>query len=75
MEKQDEMIKFAADIEDLVEYKDISYVDAIILYSENKGLEIEVVAKLCSDSIKSKIQTEYENLHYLPKSNTTKLPF
>lgn len=74
MEKQDDMIKFSIDIEDIVEDKDVSYMDAIILYCEANGLEVEVAAKLCSDTLTAKIKEEAEQLNYLPKSNTAKLP-
>lgn len=74
MEKQDDMIRFSIDIEDIVEDKDVSYMDAVIIYCEKKGLEIEIAAKMCSDALKAKIRMEAQSLHYLPRSNTAKLP-
>jgi hypothetical protein len=50
-------------------------MDAILMYCEETGLEVELAAKLVSGALKSKIQIEAEDLHFLPKSNTTKLPF
>lgn len=62
-------------IEDLVWMKDISYMDAIILYCEETGFEVEMASKLISGTLRSKIKIEAEQLHFLPKSNTAKLPF
>ena len=50
------------------------YMDAIIQYCSDTGLEIEIAAKLISGALKSKIKVEAEDLNFLPKSNTTKLP-
>lgn len=71
---REEMLNFSFEIEKIVEEKDISYMDAVILYCENTGYEIEIAAKLVSDALKSKIKLEAEDLHFLPRSNTTKLP-
>ena len=71
---RDEIITFSYEIERIVYDKDVSYMDAIILYCENIGLEVEIAAKLISDTLKSKIKMEAEELHFLPRSNTTKLP-
>jgi hypothetical protein len=71
---REEMLNFSFEIEKIVEEKDISYMDAVILYCENTGYEIEIAAKLVSGALKSKIKLEAEDLHFLPKSNTTKLP-
>lgn len=61
-------------IEELVWEKDISYMEAVVLYCEQTGFEIELAAKMISGVLKSKIKFEAEELHYLPKSNTAKLP-
>jgi hypothetical protein len=66
--------KFSLEIEELVYMKDISYVEAVVEYCEDNGIEIESAAKLVSGVLKSKIQLEGEELHLLPKSNTIKLP-
>ena len=66
--------RFSMQIEEMVYMKDIPYIDAIVLYCEETGFEIETAAKLVSGVLKSKIQIEAEDLHYLAKSNTSKLP-
>lgn len=74
MISRDEMITFSFEIERIVEEKDVSYIDAVVLYCEQTGFEIELAAKLVSGALKSKIKLEAEDLHFLPKSNTNKLP-
>lgn len=71
---KEESINFSVQIENIAKDKHISYMDAIIFYCEETGFEIEVAAKLISASLKSKIKIEAEELHFLPKSDTAKLP-
>ena len=70
----DDIQKFSMAIEELVYMKDIPYIDAVIMYCEETGFELETAAKLISGVLKSKIKLEAENLHYLKKSNTSQLP-
>lgn len=65
---------FSMAIEELVYMKDIPYIDAICMYCEETGFEVELAAKLVSGVLKSKIKLEAEDLHYLKKSNTSQLP-
>ena len=71
----DDIQKFSMEIEELVYMKDIPYIDAVIMYCEENGFEIETAAKLVSGVLKSKIKLEAEDLHYLKRSNTSQLPF
>lgn len=66
--------RFSMEIEELVYMKDIPYIEAIVLYCEETGFEIETAAKLVSGVLKSKIRMEAEDLHFLARSNTSKLP-
>jgi hypothetical protein len=75
MPNKDEIANFSLAIETLVREKSIPYMDAVLLYCENTGLEVELAAKLISSVLKSKLKIEAEELHFLPKSNTAKLPF
>lgn len=75
MPTKEEITTFSLRIENLVSEKSIPYMDAILLHCEDTGLEVELAAKLISGALKSKIQLEAEELNFLPKSNTTKLPF
>lgn len=74
MATKEEITDFSMKIEEIVWMKDISYMEAVILYCEETGFELELAAKLISGALKSKIKIEAEELHYLPKSNTAKLP-
>lgn len=74
MANKEEIANFSITIEKLAREKNTSYMDAIILHCEQTGFEVEVAAKLISGALKSKIKIEAEELHFLPKSNTTKLP-
>ena len=66
--------RFSMAIEEMVYMKDIPYIDAVVIYCEETGFEIETAAKLVSGVLKSKIQLEAEDLHYLKKTNTSQLP-
>jgi hypothetical protein len=75
MPTKEEITTFSLNIESFVNKKNVSYMEAVVLYCEETGLEIELASKLISGSLKSKIKIEAEELNFLPKSNTTKLPF
>ena len=70
----EDMQKFSLAIEELVYMKDIPYIDAVVMYCEENNFELETAAKLVSGVLKSKIQMEAEELHYLKKTNTSQLP-
>lgn len=71
---REDVTNFSIQIEEMVEKKKIPYMEAVLLYCEQHSLEVEVAAKLISSTIKAKLQIEAEDLHFLPKSNTSKLP-
>lgn len=74
MATREEITQFSLEIEKIVVEKDLSYLDAILFFCEKTGFEVEIAAKLISNSLKSKIKMEAETLNFLPKSNTGKLP-
>ena len=65
---------FLTKIEELKQQLNLSYMDAVLAYCEEYGIEIETVATIIKNNalLKAKIQAEAEDLHYLPK--TAKLP-
>jgi len=65
--------KFAKNIEELVRYKNLSYIDAILYFCEKNNLDEEDVKKYVSGPIKSKIEAEAMKLNFLPRGN--ELPF
>jgi hypothetical protein len=70
----EDISRFSMAIEEMVYMKDIPYIDAVVMYCEETGFEVETAAKLVSGVLKSKIKLEAEELHYLKKSNTSQLP-
>ena len=56
MPSKDEMTTFSLTIETLVAKNNIPYMDAVLMYCEETGLEVEIAAKLVSGALKSKIQ-------------------
>lgn len=69
MATKEEITQFSLDIEKIVVEKDVSYLDAVVLYCEKTGFEIELAAKLISSSLKKRIKNEAEDLNFLPKSS------
>jgi hypothetical protein len=65
---------FQREIERLAYEKRIEFMDAVILYCEMTGMEIESAGALIKTSakMKARIQDEAEALNFFPK--TTKLP-
>ena len=62
--------KFSLLIEQMVQTKNISYIDACLEYCKEKELEPNSIARLVNKSLKQKIQMEAEQLHFLPKTNS-----
>ena len=60
-------------IEGIVRDKNISYMDAIIMYADDIDGEIEMVAKLLNRSIKDKLEAEANDLNMM-KKQVSKLP-
>lgn len=65
---------FMIEIEKIVIDKRVNYIDAVIIFCEQKGMEVETAATLIKGSakMKAKVQNDAEELNYLPK--TRKLP-
>lgn len=67
--------KFAQDIESLVINSKINYIDAIVFYCEENGIEFESVGKLISKPLKEKLKHEATQLNFLKKTSRAKLVF
>ena len=74
MASREEITTFSYEIERICKDKKMSYLEGVVYYCETAGIEIELAAKLVSSALKSKIKIEAEELNFLPKSNTSKLP-
>ena len=62
--------KFSLLIEEMVQTKNITYMDACLEYCKEKEIEPNSIARLVNKSLKQKIQMEAEQLHFLPKTNS-----
>ena len=56
---------FSMKIEKLVIEKKIPYMDAIVHYCDNSGMEIETAAKLINTKIKQSIASEASDLNMM----------
>ena len=65
---------FSEEVRKIQLEKNIEYIDAVVLWCELKGIEVELAADLIQQdaAMLSHIQEEAENLHYLKK--TARLP-
>ena len=66
--------KFAEEIESMVTKTNMTYIEAIVEFCEEKGIDIESVSKLVSKPLKEKIKYEATELNYLKKTSRGKLP-
>ena len=63
---------FMENIESLVQKTKMSYIDAVMYYSEENKLEPETAGKMIGGKLKQNIQEEAEDLHLIQR--TSKLP-
>ena len=73
MPTKDEMSKFAKAIDSLVANTDYNYVEAIVEYCKQTGLEIEVAATLVNQNLKSKLENDAMDNNML-KVKSSRLP-
>ncbi len=73
MPTKDEMAKFAKAIDGLVANTDFNYIEAIVEYCKQTGLEIEVAATLVNSNLKSKLANNAMDLNLL-KEKGSRLP-
>lgn len=73
MPTKDEMKKFAYAIDSMVANTDYNYIEAILEYCKQTGLEIEVAASLINSNLKKRIESDAMNLNML-KEKSAKLP-
>jgi hypothetical protein len=73
MPTKDEMTKFAREIEKLVVETDYNYIEAIVEYCKQTGLEIEVASTLINANLKGKIECNAIECNLL-KNKSPRLP-
>jgi ABC-type nitrate/sulfonate/bicarbonate transport system substrate-binding protein len=71
---KEEVQAFTKAIEELVAKTDYNYIEAIVEYCKNTGLEIEVASSLISPALKSKIHYDAQRNNML-KEKSVRLPF
>lgn len=66
----DTILLVSKTIEDIAKEKDISLIEASVLYCEENDLEIEYLGEIISKNqcLLARIQQEAEDLHYIKKS-------
>jgi hypothetical protein len=72
MPTKSEMLAFAKAVEEIALKYEMNYIDAIVEYCNETGMEIEVAATLVNHNLKSKLKLNAQELNLLPK--TSKLP-
>jgi hypothetical protein len=73
MPTKEEMSKFAKAIESLVANTDYNYIEAIVEYCKQTGLEVEVAASLCNSNLKAKLENDAMDNNML-KVKSSRLP-
>lgn len=73
MPTKEEQKKFAFAIDSMVANTDYNYIEAIIEYCKQTGLEIEMAAKLINKTLKKKIESDAMDNNLLKVKNS-KLP-
>ena len=66
--------KFAIEIEKIVAEEEFNYIDAICYYCESNNLEIELVTKLLSKSLKERLKWDATRLNFMKKTTRARLP-
>ena len=62
------MFKFQQEIERIIAGTDYNYMEAIVEYCNQTGMEIELASSLVNKDLKAKIAIDAENLNMLPKA-------
>jgi hypothetical protein len=67
--------KFTEEIEKTVlKNKDMKYIDAIVFFCEENGIDVESVPKLVTKPLKEKLKAEAMELNLLKRTSRAKLP-
>lgn len=72
MPTKEEMYNFQLQIENIVAGTDYNYMEAILEFCNQTGMEVEVASTLVNKDLKAKIEIDAQELNMLPK--TTRLP-
>jgi len=66
--------KFSSEIENIVISQKCNYIDAIVLFCEVNGIDIESITKLVSKPLKERLKYDAINLNFMKRISKAKLP-
>jgi len=66
--------KFSSEIERVVLEENCNYIDAIVLFCEVNGIDIESVTKLVSKPLKERLKYDAISLNFMRRISKAKLP-
>ncbi len=66
--------KFSLEIENLVLKEKINYIEAIVLFCDENGMEVDSITKLISKPLKEKLKRDAQDLNFMKKTTRAKLP-
>ena len=61
--------KFSLEIENIVKDGSLNYIEAIVMYCEEKSIDIEGVNKLINKPLKEKLKYEAQKLNFIKKGS------
>ena len=61
--------KFSLEIENIVKDGSLNYIEAIVMFCEEKSIEIEGVNKLINKPLKEKLKYEAQKLNFIKKGS------
>ncbi len=61
--------KFSLEIENIVKDSELNYIEAIVMFCEEKSIEIENVNKLINKPLKEKLKYEAQRLNFIKKGS------
>ena len=61
--------KFSLEIENIVKDGSLNYIEAIVMYCEEKSIEIEGVNKLINKPLKEQLKYEAQKLNFIKKGS------
>ena len=61
--------KFSLEIENIVKDGSLNHIEAIVMYCEEKSIEIEGVNKLINKPLKEKLKYEAQKLNFIKKGS------
>ena len=61
--------KFSLEVEKIVKDSELNYIEAIVMFCEEKNVEIENVGKLINKPLKEKLKYEAQRLNFIKKGS------